>query len=295
MSRFITFGEWLIKWFEVYKKPNLQPNSVRNIEQMIRLHTPEWFKSMAMVKISPFDVDKALSETPNGRQRAYARQVWYSAFKKACKLGYLVRNVMELADPVKYKKQHGKALTITEQKQFIEAITGKRIEWVMLFYLHTGVRRAEALTLEWRDIDYSENLILIRGTKTADSYRHILLTEPLKAILAEQKKQNECDKNYKGRGHLHKAPDSIVFPFSCEQISRAFKAVCPNHHLHDLRHTFVTRCAESGVNVNVCQQLVGHKTADMTLNVYTHVMDEFKRKEALKFTIFPDFGIKKDD
>jgi integrase len=44
--------------------------------------------------------------------------------------------------------------------------------------------------------------------------------------------------------------------------------------------------------MTVCQQLVGHSTADMTLNVYTHVMDEFKRKEAKKYTIYPDFGKK---
>ena len=295
MARLITFGEWLSQWFEVYKKPNLQPNSVRNIEQIIRLHTPKWLKVLPMVKITPFDVDKALSETPLGRTRVYARQVWHSAFLKACRLGFVTRNVMELAEPVKYKKRRGKALTITEQRQFLANLHGKRIEWVMLFYLYTGVRRCEALTLQWQDIDYEQNLILIRGTKTADSLRYIILTEPVKAILEEQRKQNERDKNYKGRGRLHKSSDSIVFPFSAERISRMFKTVCPNHHLHDLRHTFVTRCAESGVNVNVCQQLVGHKTADMTVNVYTHVMDEFKRREALKFNIFPDFGIKKDD
>lgn len=243
-----------------------------------------------MVKITPFDVDKALAETPNGRTRKYARQTWNGAFKKACKLGYVVRNVMELSDPVKYKKQQGKALTITEQKQFLEAIHGKRIECVMLFYLFTGVRRAEAVSLKWQDIDYEENLILIRGTKTADSYRHILLTEPVKAILEEQRKQNA---SYKPRKGLEYDP-ARVFPFSCTEMSRAFKRVCPNHHLHELRHTFVTRCAECGININVCQQLVGHSTPDMTMNVYTHVFDEFKRKEALKFTIFPDFTTKKD-
>lgn len=241
-----------------------------------------------MEHITPFNVDKALAETPVGRTRVYTRQVWHSAFKKACKLGFVGRNVMELADPIRYKRQKGRALTIAEQRQFIETIKGKRVEWLMLFYLHTGVRRCEALTIEWRDIDYTENLILIKGTKTAESYRYILLTEPIKQLLDEQRKQNERDKNYKGRGRIHPITDNIVFPFTAERVSRTFKELCPAHHLHDLRHTFITRCAESGVNVNVCQLLVGHKTADMTLNVYTHVFDEFKRKEALKFSIFPN-------
>ena len=147
----------------------------------------------------------------------------------------------------------------------------------MLFYLYTGVRRAEALTLEWNDIDKESGLILIKGTKTEDSTRYILLTEDVKAILENQRLLNVKEKRAGSR----------VFPFSENFASKRFKDVCPNHHLHDLRHTFITRCAECGVNPNVCQQLVGHATADMTMNVYTHVMDDFKRKEALKFTIFP--------
>ena len=112
-----------------------------------------------------------------------------------------------------------------------------------------------------------------------NSARNILLTDEVETILNGQKKQNE-ERGIKGRR---------VFPYSAQQASRHFKTLCPNHHLHELRHTFITRCAESGVNVNVCQQLVGHASADMTINVYTHVMDEFKRKEAAKFSLFPTF------
>lgn len=115
------------------------------------------------------------------------------------------------------------------------------------------------------------------------------LTEEVAAILEGQRRQNKKERKARKQGKYHQAPESIVFPFGKEQTSREFKKLCPAHHLHDLRHTFITRCAESGVNVTVCQQIVGHTTADMTLNVYTHVMDEFKRKELEKFTINPRF------
>ncbi len=118
---------------------------------------------------------------------------------------------------------------------------------------------------------------MIRGTKTEESHRYIVLSEEVKHILREQKKQNKKE----GR------TGERVFPYAPETVSRAFGKLCKGHHLHELRHTYITRCCESGVNVNVCQQLVGHKTADMTINVYTHVLDDFKRKEAAKFRIFP--------
>ena len=104
----ITFGAWLTLWFETYKKPVLKPYSVRNIEQMIRIHTPEWLKAMPLAKITLFDIDKALISIPLGRTRAYARQVWNNAFVKAEKHGIINRNVVALSDRVNYKKKKAK-------------------------------------------------------------------------------------------------------------------------------------------------------------------------------------------
>lgn len=281
----ITLGEWLALWYDTYKKPYLKPYSLRNIEQMIRIHTPDWLKALPLAKITLFDIDKALSQISLGRTYIYARQVWHSAFLKAEKLGIIEKNVLTLTDPVRYTKKRGKALTIVQQQEFIKALDGKRVKWLMLFYLYTGVRRAEATALEWADIDEAERLILIKGTKTADSYRHILLTDEVKAILDEQRKQIERER---GTKYESKHPEK-VFDYSPSYISQVFKKICPTHHLHDLRHTYITRCAECGINVNVCQQLVGHSTPQMTMGIYTHVFDDFKRREALKFTINPTF------
>lgn len=284
-----TLGEWLQEWYTIYKVPNLAAYSLRNIEQMIRLHIPEELKRQPLSGITAYDVEKALFRLGNTRTRVYTRQVLFSAFSKAEKLGFISRNIMDGVDHVRYRKRRSKALSVSEQREFLQALEQSRYKWLMLFYLHTGVRRTEALTLEWRDVDYEGRLLLIRGTKTEQSCRYIPLTEEVAAILEGQRRQNKKERKARKQGKYHAAPDSIVFPFAREQTSREFKKLCPSHHLHDLRHTFITRCAESGVNVTVCQQIVGHSTADMTLNVYTHVMDEFKRKELEKFTINPKF------
>lgn len=57
---------------------------------------------------------------------------------------------------------------------------------------------------------------------------------------------------------------------------------------HSLRHTFATRCAESGVTAKTVQQWLGHKTLEMTLNVYTHVNSDFEKKETIKFDTYFD-------
>ena len=48
---------------------------------------------------------------------------------------------------------------------------------------------------------------------------------------------------------------------------------------HSLRHTFGTRCIESGMAPVVVQRLMGHKDISVTLNTYTSVFDEFKSRE----------------
>jgi integrase len=217
------------------------------------------------------------------RTYIYTRQVWHNAFVKACRYGIAAQNPLDLCERVSYKKKRSKALTIAEQRAFMERLEQSRVKWLMLFYLQTGTRRNEALTLEWQDIDESEKIIHIKGTKTENSCRDILLTNEVKAILEGQRKQTEADEKTK---YKSKHPER-VFPYSANYISQAFKKLCGSHHLHELRHTFITRCAESGVNVNVCQQLVGHSSPALTLEVYTHVMDDFKRKEAAKFSLFP--------
>ena len=136
-----------------------------------------------MTDISLFDIDKALSSVPLGRTRVYVRQVWNSAFLKAQKLGIVDKNILTLTDRISYKKRKSRALTLTEQSVFLNKLKGRKAEYVMQFYLHTGVRRAEALSLLYEDIDRKERLILIRGTKTNNSERLIVMTDEVEKII----------------------------------------------------------------------------------------------------------------
>lgn len=52
---------------------------------------------------------------------------------------------------------------------------------------------------------------------------------------------------------------------------------------HSLRHTFATRLCESGVNMKVCQSVLGHSDIKTTMNIYVDATKEFKDKEFMKF------------
>lgn len=57
-----------------------------------------------------------------------------------------------------------------------------------------------------------------------------------------------------------------------------------------VRHTFGTRCAESGVIPKTLQKWLGHSKYETTERFYLHISKEFERKEIDKFrTTFVKF------
>jgi integrase len=53
----------------------------------------------------------------------------------------------------------------------------------------------------------------------------------------------------------------------------------PKRTIHELRHTFITRCHEKGIDEIIVQKWVGHaKGSRMTKAVYTHINDEMEQK-----------------
>ena len=47
----------------------------------------------------------------------------------------------------------------------------------------------------------------------------------------------------------------------------------PDFSAHTFRHTFCTRMAENGIDVKVLQEIMGHKTIAITMQVYNHVLE----------------------
>ena len=62
----------------------------------------------------------------------------------------------------------------------------------------------------------------------------------------------------------------------------AAKSGVDNIHIHCLRHTFATRGLESGIELRVMQELLGHSSIKMTSDIYTHVLPDKKKDSVMK-------------
>ncbi len=266
-----TFGEWLLEWVKVYKEPNLKADSVRRLNDIIKNHVPQWLKEIPLTSVNAFNIDKAVSSCKLSRSRKYLYQTLKSALKRAYCLDLIENAVHIKISSVKHKQIKGKALSITEQENFLKAIEKSKYQYYFKFLLLTGCRRSEALALKWSDINWKLKEIYIHGTKTESSERTIFLLPQIAEVLEKQKEITTTG--------------LFAFPYDKSNVTHAFKNYCPNHKLHDLRHTFVTRCAESGINIKVAQKLAGHSDIKTTLDIYTHVATDFERSEFEKFNI----------
>ena len=263
----VTYGDWLKEWLRVYKKPYVK--NCKTLKRNIELHIPQKVKKTKLNVITAFDIQSALLSVKTSRVRVEIYDIYHGSLSMAYKNGLLYRDVAAALIKPKHTRKVGAALTRSEVSAFIDSIQKTRFKYYYTFCLLTGCRRSEALSVRWSDIDYEKNRIHIHGTKTATSDRFIPIFPELKTLL----------------GTIPRKDDRLFHHYP-NRVTRDFKKYCPNHKLHDLRHTFATRCLECGVSIKVVQTWLGHARLDTTASIYTHLLPDFEKSESEKVKLF---------
>ena len=117
----------------------------------------------------------------------------------------------------------------------------------------TGVRVGELGGMKWSDIDFKKKVVHVRRSLSCSYYNGEKRMSEKEGVLAVQE---------------NREPREI----------RDF-------HPHSLRHTFATRCFEKKMEPKVVQRLMGHSSISITLNIYTHVLDNIMEEEIKKFGV----------
>lgn len=154
---------------------------------------------------------------------------------------------------------------------------------------------------------------LLVTPKTVNSIREIPFIGEMEEILKSQKKkQVQLKKELGNRWRSKEKFENLIFTTSMgspcsryiveKEIKKVIKrlkekeavaAVQENRppreirdfHPHTLRHTFATRCFENKMEPKVVQALLGHSSISITLNIYTHVLDNKMEEEIKKFGV----------
>lgn len=226
--------------------------------------------------------------------------------------------VDDLIIKVKSNKSNKKieALTLEEQNLLLNELSHTDDRYKNVFYiaLYTGMRIGEILALKKEDIDLKNKIIKVRKTitkdkndkailgettKTYNSLRDVPIIKPLFPILSDliSKEDNYLflyNNSFIDQSTINTHLKKICKNANIKVIINPNKTVHKNNtikkvnlktssvHTHMLRHTFATRCIESGMNALVLSKILGHKNIEITLNVYTSVFNKFTIEEVNK-------------
>lgn len=192
-----------------------------------------------------------------------------------------------------------RALTEKETKLFFEYANKKNSIYLncFLFMIKTGVRVGELSALNIKDIDLKANKIYIRrtitkdlngayimgsDTKTKKSNRYIPLTPELLDIIKAQEKQNALlfNETNLADARLFKTNRGCILTAGI--LNREIKAICKNAGIdafssHAFRNTFATYYIQQRPqDFKILSEILGHKDIAITLNLYTHTLEEQK-------------------
>ncbi|MDO5410063.1 MAG: tyrosine-type recombinase/integrase [Lachnospiraceae bacterium] len=190
-----------------------------------------------------------------------------------------------------------RVLTRGEQQKLEQILfqSANPFEAGVLIALYGGLRIGEVCALQWGDIDFEDRLVYVSKTvirmrnlspdpdhktkvvierpKTACSVRLVPLPSFLLRHIAKFRSEQEF--------YILTGSGSFTEPRVClEKYKHVLKeAGIESLTFHTLRHTFATRCVESGIDIKSLSEILGHADVSTTLQRYVHPSIEQKKKQ----------------
>lgn len=194
----------------------------------------------------------------------------------------------ELEYPTEQERKRDKALSSRDHKKLLTYLLEEQEQKYLgiLISLCTGMRMGEVCGLQWGDINFKERTITIERTlgcvydvltrtsrlvastpKTKNSYREIPIPMVLLRELKAFRPKGKCEGLY-----VLTNTDSPFNPrgYRTEYTRLLRQLKIPHVKFHGLRHSFATRCIESGVDPKTLSAILGHANVAITFNLYVH-------------------------
>ncbi|WP_051295046.1 tyrosine-type recombinase/integrase [Maridesulfovibrio bastinii] len=276
----ISFDEIWKRFYEPQAKTNKSEKSWKREESLYRLWISPAIGKIPFVAVSPTDLEQikqSMSQkdrSPRSIQYALAtvRQVYNIAKNLDIFSG---DNPVQKTKIPKTDNRRIRFLSEDEASQLLDELRTyeSNIHLIALVSLYCGLRAGEILNLEWRDIDFDNDMILIRESKSGLA-RHAFMTKQVKRELEGLRKSSPKSaqivfggKDGNRRYEIPRAFSKSVtkLKFNEDHSDRRQKVV-----FHTLRHTFASWLVQRGTPLYTVAKLMGHSTLAMTER-YAHL------------------------
>ncbi|MGB6521158.1 MAG: site-specific integrase [Candidatus Cybelea sp.] len=160
--------------------------------------------------------------------------------------------------------------------------------------LACGARRGELLGAKWDDVDFGRGTLAIRraleqtkagiAEKTPKSGKSRIVHLPQTAL--ETLRRHRVSQGRIGPGYVFPG-DATGNPWSPQKVSDGFRALAKKAEIsgacfHTLRHTCASMLLGQEVHPKVVQEMLGHSTIAITMDLYSHVTPSIQADAATK-------------
>jgi integrase len=280
----ITVGEWAQKWID--GQAHLKPSTAERYRGILAVHVlPRW-GTVRLADVAHSDVQSwvstlGLSSAPATVRKTF--RVLSLILALAVKDGRLARNPAAGVNLPRVATPERRFLTHGQVQALADAAGEYRLVVLMLAY--TGVRFGELAALRVKRID-----LMRRRALVAESVTEVGGVQQWGTPKGHERREVPIPRFLVDDLAVHVAgrhANDLVFPgvragnalrvrvFRRAALDRAAAALgLEGLHPHELRHTAASLAIASGANVKVVQQMLGHKSAVMTLDLYGHLFGD---------------------
>ena len=296
---------FLERWLSDDAAVHVAPSTLARYRQIVGRLT-SLLGALRLQELRPAHVQDAyarlLDDSLAPRTVLHHHRVLHKALQQAVRWQVLARNPTDVVTPPRPEHAEMRALRPEEVRVLLAACEDLDVRDVIHTAVTTGLRLGELLGLRWQDLDLDagtatiaraaqylpETGVTLRQPKTARGRRTIALSdETLRIFRAHRSRQVEhrfaLGPAYQDQDLVFPAGDGAIQP--PYRVSQAFRQLVGSTDLghvrfHDLRHTAATLMLRAGVPTKIVSTRLGHATASLTLDTYSHVTVDMQREAA---------------
>ncbi|MEZ0357811.1 tyrosine-type recombinase/integrase [Mycobacterium sp. SA01] len=241
---------------------------------------------------------KCCNDTLSASSIRHILRVLRAALQDAVDEEMLSRNVARLVQLRVTDDRRVRSFTRAEAMRFLKTAEATRLYALWAVALAMGLRRGEALGLQWSDVDLDAERITIRralhrvdgqlkleNVKTEGSVAVLPVPRTLVPILTNHRR-NQLEERL-AAGSAWRAT-GLVFTttqggaLEPRNVNRMFHGLCekadvPQLRVHDLRHSCATLLFTMGVQPATVQKILRHSSITVTTGTYVEVIEAVQR------------------
>lgn len=297
----LTVGKWAKDWIVAYKN-NVASSTYMNYENIIKNHlTP--INDIRLMDLRKIDVQMLInSKSKSSETQRMIKITMNQMIEDAIDDGLVYKNVCRSIKISRQAESQKRALTDKEKEAIKNCEFTHKEQAFIDILLYTGLRRSEALALTRKDIDFANRCISvnkslswaggshIKDPKTTKSNRQVNM--PINLSRTLERYINTIDTIYLFTGRNGAIMGSATFKrfwndifnkINCE-LGGTHKVIYQNKVIqhgiqatdltpHIFRHNYATMLYHGGIDVKEAQRLLGHSSIKVTLEIYTHLME----------------------